>query len=160
MQDELFESKVALFNDAYELTGWQQRSISLFNFNDSELVPFMDEAVKHLIANPVVPLPTSWGSTSGDGATLSRSKLFTPKAKPGPYVPPDLHTIEAVNFPATRRWWPRSLDDITTTTTLDTPLGRKDVDVVPTTHVPPSLVVHARVLRTFLALRHPLLPSL
>ncbi|KAK3235066.1 hypothetical protein CYMTET_54714 [Cymbomonas tetramitiformis] len=88
VQDELFESKVALFKDAYELTGWQQRSISPFNFNDSELVPFMNEAVKHLVANPVVPLPTNWGSTSGDGATLSLSILFTPKAKPGPYVPP------------------------------------------------------------------------
>ncbi|KAK3259316.1 hypothetical protein CYMTET_31677 [Cymbomonas tetramitiformis] len=84
VRDDSFESKVALFNDAYELTGWQQRSISLFNFNEGEVVPFMNEAVyRHRIANPVVFLPVNWSSSSGDAA-----QSYDPKPKPKPYVPP------------------------------------------------------------------------
>ncbi|KAK3252239.1 hypothetical protein CYMTET_38457 [Cymbomonas tetramitiformis] len=41
VQEDLFEPKVALFNDAYELSGWYISSISPFNFNDEEVVPWM-----------------------------------------------------------------------------------------------------------------------
>ncbi|KAK3241774.1 hypothetical protein CYMTET_48487 [Cymbomonas tetramitiformis] len=96
--DELFESKAALFNDANELTGWQQRSIFPFNFNDSELVPFMDEAVKHLIANPVAPLPMNWGSTSGVLGMEQRYLDLNFLHRRPSLDPTFLHTIEAVNF--------------------------------------------------------------
>ncbi|KAK3279752.1 hypothetical protein CYMTET_12385 [Cymbomonas tetramitiformis] len=66
VQDDLFESKVALFNDAYELSGWFLSSISPFNFNDEEVVPWMNVAVQHMEANPAIPLPESVCSVTLD----------------------------------------------------------------------------------------------
>ncbi|KAK3285443.1 hypothetical protein CYMTET_6957 [Cymbomonas tetramitiformis] len=109
----------------------------------------MNEAVRHLIANPVVPLPTNWGSTSRDGAALSRSKQNSPKAKPEPYVPPHnrggkFSGNKKVVAKVTERQQHHHQS-----TTLNNPLERKDVGIVLAAHVPPPLVVHTRVLRTF-----------
>ncbi|KAK3288148.1 hypothetical protein CYMTET_4364 [Cymbomonas tetramitiformis] len=91
VQGDSFESRVALFNDAYELFGWFLSSISPFNFNDEEVVPWMDVAAEHTKANPVTPLPSRWGSPSGKAATSHAPKQFVSKPEPKPYVPPHNH---------------------------------------------------------------------
>ncbi|KAK3274667.1 hypothetical protein CYMTET_17159 [Cymbomonas tetramitiformis] len=155
VQDDLFISRVALFNDAYELSGWFLSSIYPFNFNDEEIVPWMNVAVERMKAHPVVPLPSRWGSPSRNAAASSTRKRSASKPTPKPYIPPHNRSgahsggVKVVTKYIERHHHPTILGRL---------LANVDLGVVAMLHVLPALVVHQRVLRTFLLVRHPLLP--
>ncbi|KAK3250926.1 hypothetical protein CYMTET_39724 [Cymbomonas tetramitiformis] len=103
---DLYESRVALFNDAYELSGWFLSSISPFNFNDEEAVPWMNVAVEHMKANPMTPLPSRRGPPSGKAATSHAPKQSVSKPKPKPYVPPHNRGGKCFSFALIQQlWW-------------------------------------------------------
>ncbi|KAK3274389.1 hypothetical protein CYMTET_17423 [Cymbomonas tetramitiformis] len=66
----------------------------------------MNVAIERMKANPVTPLPSRWGSPSGDAATLRAPKQSSSKPKPKPYVPPHNRSGKYFSIALIQQlWW-------------------------------------------------------